>query len=108
MTPLQQYLVIAGIIIFIGLLIFLAWYLNKRQKKVKKELIESIPEEIINDFNKAEEIYQNNMQTMTPQEILLKIWKDKNESPQNLTPSIPIEIKEEPKKKINLKRLFRK
>ena len=109
---MNSYIIYSIIIGVTGILIFLIWFLRRKIKR-KKEERKEIPEEILIDFNKAEEMLEQGKGKLTPQEILLKIYKDKNELEDQDQDDLLIETKEIPKpmkerRKINISNLFKK
>lgn len=101
------------VIVFIVLLfLFLAYIIKRLKKKIKKNesIKNDIPTDVLNDFNKAEEMRERSKGSMTPQEILFKIWADKNNIHVDKQKFIEENKKDfnEPKeeKKLNLGRLF--
>ena len=102
------------------LLIILFWIMMRELKKLKKAR-EEIPEEVINEFNKAEEMLRRNQGRITSQEVLWNLYKNRGNIPEEEmqrsykypNPFSDRETDEEieepkPKARINLRELFKK
>jgi hypothetical protein len=99
----MNYVLMIGILLvilflLIGLL-FLLMYLKKRKKT------NQIPEEVLNDFNKAETLLKESKGTLTPQQVLLELYKERN-NPVFISPSIPI-VESRPVQSVKVNKLLK-
>jgi len=110
------YIGICAIILVLIIIIFIIRKINKikRNRNLKNESKLDDYNKVLEDFNLAQDTLKNNPQ-MTPQEILFKIWKDKQkELPTSFVPNhlniqpVQVQPQIQPiKPKINLGNLFK-
>lgn len=108
----KSWILIIVIVAFIILSVLFIIYLRRKIKSNKK-IKEEIPEELLNDLKRAEELYEKAKGKMTQNEVLWQLWKERGSGLEPLiTPIEPVESKEtklpEPPKGINLNKLFKK
>jgi hypothetical protein len=102
-------IIISAVVVFILLLFIIIFFLRRRLKK--KRMMYNVPENVLKDFNKAEEMFSEHKGEISPQEVLFKLWKEKNNNvvqPVIQTQQQVEEITQPKQKKIKLNKLFKK
>jgi len=88
------------IMIYIGLgilLLLLGILLIMRIYHVRTKSKDNIPEDVLNDFNRAEQLLKESKGKMTPQQILFQIYKEHNSvevEPESIVPEPTVQIHE--------------